>query len=1635
MLTGEQAKAQMKQATVENWWHKRIQAFRNLPEPLRQAAFDLANITKDGVPDDYSQRDARQSKAIIVLEAATPAEREVFFAALFPTLAPYVEGGWQLLRRLPYQIHADQRAFRAPTVEAEYRYSRRLYLAALWQYLGQYEEDIQWVAAYAGYLPIWHTNAGIGILLGAVVEAGGAIGDEVYEILIASARGEHPIGIFGAHVIRALMVAQREEGWSYLEKMLLAAQREEGLRQSILERADISHPELFRRYLHLILEHDLTRFSATVRAVNVWFGFLHDAAQPATIRRLISQMATFLEDAKARDEALATGDPATLYLALCAIAFEDSYAALEMARPLTTHPDPERRIVAYHFLYQLHLEATQPLFQQGLADEDLRVAKVALAGIQRREKHTGELFKALEALFARVPEKAKSYPPVIWDWFSITFARSDVATALYYAIGTLSPKRLIPYLNDMGTHHYAELLHRLGDKKPWDADIRTLILDSLSHRTGGVRSTALQVIGDAHLTPDEVEGVEGLLTRKAAELRQGVLQLLLNQSDEQAYASTMRLMAHKQENVRLAGLELARQLLNGKRAVAEVGALVEAYPTQRSSLTNAESTLLDTISIHQPTMATLEDALGLCDHRHRTPPTPPNVKRKWFGMVKEKPALQSDAATHLLESLDALIDTHSKTPLILPQYYGEREFILGNMTYTFPRTRWNESIEKDEARLPLASLWKEWWQNRPATMRDADGLELIRAYALMRGDFYYSRHGVGGYPEWQEALRKELFSKAPKLQYEYIVKELLEWLLRFNSPPNAPDLLIDGVEYTLAILPEDIYTAPVAVEQYGNQDKRENRRLLGWLDAAYFWYGAFPQQWTEAQTKRLWGLVRYLDEPRPHVARFRPPFNFVLSLYHQGNATDADMYDYLLGVRGIRENFYQLRNITNRHYLKEVEAHHPQWHQLIERARDRVVAVESQRGDLPTAATAPARVLASMEGIEAVLGLLKSLGNMNLTRQRWGDESKASTFSHLLRVSLPAPQDTAEHFVKRAKAEKIASARLMELALAAPQWASYVEATLEWEGFAEAVWWILAHTKDNHWEVEKEIKELWAAQVAERTPLTATELVEGAVDVLWFRRVYETLGAERWQKLYESAKYASSGTGHARAKLFADAMLGRVLPAELSQRALVKRHQDSIRALGLIPLAAGDGSFNDLLARYKTVQEFKRGSRKFGSQRQANEKLAASIALDNLARTAGYADPIRLQWAMEAYDAADLSDGPLTAVSGEITVALSVNEFGDAELSVMKNGKALKNIPPAVKKEPEVAALLKRKTEVKQQLSRMRLSLEQAMVRGDTFTGAELAEFGNHPLLAALLEELLFIGEGSIGYPTDKGRGLIDTQGKVHPLGNQEQLRLAHPYDLYQRGDWHEWQRDCFLAERSQPFKQIFRELYLLTENEIGEGNISRRYAGHQVQPRQAVALLGGRGWVLHPYEGIFKSFHSENLTVWLSAMGLSYSPADMEGLTLEGVMFSKKGDYKALPLADVPPRLFSEVMRDLDLVVSVAHVGGVDPEASSSTVEMRAALIRETTALLGIDNVMLTAAHVLIKGYLNHYSVHLGSAVVHRQPGGAVCIIPVHSQHRGRLFLPFADDDPKSAELVSKVLLLARDKEIKDPTILHQLL
>jgi Domain of unknown function (DUF4132) len=324
----------------------------------------------------------------------------------------------------------------------------------------------------------------------------------------------------------------------------------------------------------------------------------------------------------------------------------------------------------------------------------------------------------------------------------------------------------------------------------------------------------------------------------------------------------------------------------------------------------------------------------------------------------------------------------------------------------------------------------------------------------------------------------------------------------------------------------------------------------------------------------------------------------------------------------------------------------------------------------------------------------------------------------------------------------------------------------------------------------------------------------------------------------------------------------------------------------------------------------------------------------------------------------------------------------------------------------------------------------------------------SHPVLSRLLGHLVFLrhtGGNILGYPRRKegpdGPELSFVSHNADLIQVEDatmSLRLAHPVDLLKSGDWSDWQHECFVAERMQPFKQIFRELYICTANETRHGDEARswRYNGYQVQPRQAQALLDQRGWITpYGYGEASRTFHDEGVVARLTFLDGSGTPAEVEGSTLESVCFASRDDRRFIPLGEVPPRLFSEVMRDLDLVVSVAASAGIDPEASTSTVEMRATLIQETCLLLKLQNVKVQRSHALIEGKLGNYSVHLGSGVVHRQPGGALCIIPVHAQHRGRIFLPFVDDDPKTAEVITKIITLARDQEIKDPTILEQLL
>ena len=104
----------------------------------------------------------------------------------------------------------------------------------------------------------------------------------------------------------------------------------------------------------------------------------------------------------------------------------------------------------------------------------------------------------------------------------------------------------------------------------------------------------------------------------------------------------------------------------------------------------------------------------------------------------------------------------------------------------------------------------------------------------------------------------------------------------------------------------------------------------------------------------------------------------------------------------------------------------------------------------------------------------------------------------------------------------------------------------------------------------------------------------------------------------------------------------------------------------------------------------------------------------------------------------------------------------------------------------------------------------------------------------------------------------MDAQGEIHELNDENRLRIAHCTDFHQNSVWSDFQHYCFKEKTVQPFKQIFRELYVPTPDELQEKSISRRYAGNQIQPKQALTLLKTRGWQVDYDEGLRKVNHHE---------------------------------------------------------------------------------------------------------------------------------------------------------------------------------
>lgn len=1302
MLQPDVAAKRLKEMKAPDWVDARLAFLAKQPEKVRATIRSLLGRDDGGKAVPPGKRHEAQAEAMVPFARMSPAERSAAFAVLFGDLAPYVAAGWAMFDRLPYETGSARKPFRVAGGDPALDGRRVQWVAALAQSLEGYagHQTIEWIAAWAPHLPGYNRDE-LGLLLAAAIDLGGTPAARVLDVLKDSATNQHEVGQMGRHVTRAMMTCADPDAWGFVEQLLLAAQRQEGLRQTILETIDEAHPDAFRRMVRLILDHDLARFAATVRAVNVWFGLQWDAVSTKVVNATLEKVLSYLDDARARQQAIDGANAEQAFLGLWATAFDDARRAVPLAAGLLKDKRVEKRFVAAHALKLIGLDEAKAAAVAALDDPDLRVvARVVdcFAGWGDNQvpdvlrKDGGDLFERLETLIARTPAKPAPVKAIVWPWWRPQLTREGVAAAMDHALGDRPVTRLVPYLDDMPVWTKAHVVRRLVEAKRYDTQTRELFLRLIPDNR--CRESVITGLTKCKLTEAEAQRVERLLTRKSGDLRRGVLGLLESQKDPAALASGDRLLASKDALQRLAGLEMLRRMVEGKRLTDAARERARAYQALSRKVPKDEQVHLEAILDEARTAETLEDALGLLDPAERLSPPEPK---------KEPVTFCTPAAREILLALDELVHQHREVKVFIPAWRAESddsteepdddadaetaakpkgtEELLGNVRWNFPAVRATLPRERDLQRLPLREVWEGWWSQRPAKQRDPDGLEVIRALSLCE---YLTDSEAdaddsvldddGEKVDYFDAIRRAMLGgvKPVKARYPGLVASLAPWLLRLEPPNRGADFLLDGFESALTMVPPDKLAAKV--KQWNDEEVvaspwRESGPIEKWRVILNQHGDTCAGEWTAAHRVRHFRLMRWRDEPAGNasglpVGRSRPDLDVLLAAYRAGGASDADVYDHLLGTRDQGRygsgGFNYLAQLTAARPPKEV-ADLPRVSEIARRCRERVLEVELKRGDSPTVATKAALNLSCSGGLGTLARVLEALGADKLQRgSRWGDQGKPGAFAHLIRTSLPDDGDTPEAFASRLKPVNVAEARLIEVAAYAPQWATHVQHALGWAGFEDAVWWVHAHTRDTHWSVNDDVKAKWRAAVGQRTPLAAKDLLDGAVDVAWFRRSHETLGKVRWAAVYDAAKYGSGGAGHKRAQLFADAMLGREKRLELVKGVRMKRNQDAVRALGLLPLAFDKGGLTDagrkdLQERYKVLGELLRTSRQFGSMRQASEKRAAAIGMENLARTAGYPDPVRLQWAMESEGIKDLAKGPVTARAGDVSLTLSID--------------------------------------------------------------------------------------------------------------------------------------------------------------------------------------------------------------------------------------------------------------------------------------------------------------------------------------------------------------------------------------------
>ncbi|MDG3002213.1 DUF4132 domain-containing protein [Paludisphaera mucosa] len=520
----------------------------------------------------------------------------------------------------------------------------------------------------------------------------------------------------------------------------------------------------------------------------------------------------------------------------------------------------------------------------------------------------------------------------------------------------------------------------------------------------------------------------------------------------------------------------------------------------------------------------------------------------------------------------------------------------------------------------------------------------------------------------------------------------------------------------------------------------------------------------------------------------------------------------------------------------------------------------------------------------------------------------------------------------------------------------------------------------------------------------------------------------------------------------------------------------AVAALGMMPGMDAVGQLAILKLKIKFIP----------AQKEAEKALDVAAAREGLPR-----EEID-ELAVPAYGLEEA--GRRVETLGDYTAELVV-DGPDAHLHWSKDGKALKSAPAAAKKDhsEEVKDLQNAAKDVGKMLTAQRERIEGLFLAQKSWPLTAWRErYLDHPLVGTMARRLVWTfetgGRAVAGAWLD-GRLVAADDAALEGLGEETRVSLWHPIDrpVDEVVAWRDW----FDRHRvRQPFKQAYREVYVLTDAERNTRVYSNRFAAHVLRQHQYHALCAARGWrnklrlmVDDTYPASSRDLPGWGLRAefWVEGAGDRHGTDTTDSgsylyLTTDQVRFYevgatqrhahaggggyapdwRGGDAEPVALDRIPPLVLSEILRDVDLFVGVASVGN-DPSWSDGGPDGRyanywqsysfgdltangktrkAVLERLIPRLKIAPRCAFSDKFLVVRGDLRTYKIHLGSGNILMEPNDQyLCIVPKRGgepQGDG-VFLPFEGDAVLSI-ILSKALMLAEDKKITDSTITSQI-